>query len=77
MAHFTPSRVVIAVATVLFIGWTLLNTVFWPLEDYANPVHAYAESTNQIARGMSLGIMVYLSTLGIVLGWHITRRKDG
>jgi hypothetical protein len=77
MKHLTPSRVVIFVATAAFVGWTLLNTILWPLEDYADRVHAYAESTNQIARGMSLGVMAYLSTLGIVLGWHVTRPMAG
>ncbi len=65
-------RIVIVLSTVLFVGWTLLNTVLWPLEDYADITHAYAESTNQIVRGMSIGIAGYLAVLATTIGWVLT-----
>ncbi|MEM9019112.1 MAG: hypothetical protein AAGC44_00995 [Planctomycetota bacterium] len=69
------TRLIIFTATVLFVAWTMLNTVFWPVEDYGDVIHTYTESTNAIARGMSLGITMYLSVLGITLGWHVTKPK--
>jgi len=70
------SRVIIAFATCAFIGWTALITVFWPLEDYGNIVHVYAERTHEIAMGMSIGVTAYLSVLGIVIVWNVTKRDD-
>lgn len=75
MKAISTSRAVLLVATALFIAWTLINTVFWPVEDYANVSMAYTESTNQIVRGMSLGIAGYLSVLGAIVGWNVTQRK--
>ncbi len=74
MQHISGSRGVLILATVLFVGWSLLNTVFWPVEDYANVTHAYTESTNQIVRGMSIGTAGYLSVLGTVVGWNLTSK---
>ena len=73
MKYITPTQVILVAATLLFLGWTALNTVCWPLEDYGDVVHAYTESTNQIARGMSLGVAGYLSVLGLTIGWHVTK----
>jgi len=60
-------RVMIVMATALFGLWTLLMTVFWPLEDYANVQLALAESTNQITRGMSIGFAAYVASLVMIL----------
>ncbi len=35
MKRKTATWIVLVFATILFIAWTLLNTVFWPVEDYA------------------------------------------
>ena len=74
MKNISATSIVLAVATILFLAWTALNTVFWPVEDYGNVTHAYAESTNQIARGMSIGVAGYLSVIGLTLSWHLGRR---
>lgn len=68
------SRLALIVATVLFVAWTLMTTLFWPVEDYADASLAYAESTNQIVRSMSLGIVGYMSCLALIFGW---RTSDG
>lgn len=70
MKPMTTSRLALVLATALFVAWTLLNTVFWPVEDYANASLAYAESTNQIVRGMSIGIAGYLCCLALILAWN-------
>lgn len=73
MNQLSGIRFAIVIATVLFLGWTLLNTVCWPVENYGDVTHAYAESTNQIVRGMSLGIAGYLSVLATTVGWAVTQ----
>ena len=75
MNRVSPAFVVLLAATAVFLAWTALNTVFWPVEDYGNVTHAYAESTNQIARGMSIGTAGYLSVLGLTLSWHVCRAR--
>lgn len=72
MKHQTETRITLVAATLLFIAWTMINTVLWPVENYANVTHAYAESTNQIVRGMSIGIAGYLSCLALLIGWNLT-----
>ena len=76
MNQLTVIRLTLGFATVLFLGWTLMNTVCWPLEDYGDRTHAYAESTNQIVRGMSIGIAGYLSIVATVVGWALTSAKS-
>lgn len=69
-------RFALIVATLALLAWTALNTVFWPIEDYADAALAYAESTNQIVRGMSIGIVAYVSCLAIVFGWGYSNKAD-
>lgn len=69
-------RLFMIVATVLFMAWTMLLTVFWPVEDYANAALAYAESTNQIARGMSIGVAAYFSAIAIATCWYFTSKSS-
>lgn len=73
MNQSSQMRIFLITCTVLFVAWAMLNTLFWPVEDYANTALAYAESTNQIARGMSIGIAAYLSAIAITIGWYLTR----
>ena len=47
--------------------------LLWPVENYADAVHAYTESTNQIIRGLAIGVTAYLAVLGIVIGWNVTK----
>jgi len=75
MDRLTISRAVLLLATLMFIAWTLVATVFWPVEDYGNLVHAYTESTNLVVRGMSIGVTWYLSVLGLIIGWNATKRQ--
>lgn len=64
------TRVSLTLATVLLFAWTLLHTVLWPLEDYADVSLAYAESTNRIVRGISIGIAGYLGCVAMIFGWQ-------
>lgn len=75
MQHLSGIRLTLVLATVLFLAWTALNTVCWPVEDYADVTHAYAESTNQIVRGMSIGIAGYLAVIATTVGWGLTNTK--
>lgn len=68
----TIKRYALISATILLFAWTLLNTVFWPVEDYADGALAYAESTNQIVRGMSIGLSGYLAAVALIFGWSST-----
>ena len=72
MNNFSFRRTVLVFSTLGFLAWALALTVFWPLEDYADVTHAYAESTNQMVRGMSIGLAVYLATIVLIALWPRT-----
>ncbi len=75
MNQLSCIRFALILATIVFLGWTVLNTAFWPVEDYADVTHAYAESTNQIVRGMSIGVASYISAVAMIAGWALTNNK--
>ena len=48
----------------------------YPVREYGDTIQAYAENTNQLVRGMSVGLTAYLAVLGLVIGWYFTRKKN-
>lgn len=70
MKSLTGSRIALVLATSMLLVWTLLNTIMWPVDDYADAALAYAESTNQIVRGMSIGVAAYVASLAMIFGWN-------
>jgi len=76
MTTSTLNRILLLFVTLIFLAWTALYTVCWPLEDYGNVIHAYTESTNLIVRGMALGLAGYLSAISLIIGWNITRPAE-
>ena len=75
MDSLAASRFTLLFATLVFTVWTSLVLSWLPKDNYADLAHAYAENTNLIARGMSIGIACYLAVIASIIGWNVTKRQ--